>query len=68
MDYPILSDPEKTVSKAYGVLAFEGKYAARHTFYIGPDGKILHVDREVKPSTSGADIAARLAELGVAQR
>ncbi len=68
LDYPILSDPEKTVSKAFGVLAFEGKYAARHTFYIGPDGKILYVDREVKPATSGADIAARLKELGVAAK
>ena len=68
LDYPILSDPERSVSKAYGVLTPDGKYAARHTFYIGPDGKILHVDREVKPSTSGADIAARLKELGVAAK
>ena len=68
LDYPILSDPDKSVAKAYGVLAYEGKYAARHTFYIGPDGKILYVDREVKPATSGTDIAARLKELGVAQK
>ena len=50
------------------MLVAEGKYAARHTFYIGPDGKILFVDREVKPATSGADIAARLKELGVAPK
>ena len=66
LDYPILSDPGKEVARAYGVL--EGDYASRHTFYIGPDGRILHVDRQVKPSTSGDDVAARLAELKVARR
>lgn len=50
------------------MLTSDGKYAARHTVYIGPDGKILHVDRAVKPATAGADIAARLKELGVAPK
>jgi peroxiredoxin Q/BCP len=63
LDYPILSDPEKKTAAAYGVL--KGNYAARHTFYIGADGKILYIDRQVKPSTAGADVASRLAELGV---
>ena len=63
LDYPILSDPGKETAKAYGVL--KGDYAARHTFYIGADGKILHIDREVRPSSAGEDIAARLAELAV---
>jgi peroxiredoxin Q/BCP len=63
LDYPILSDPGKETAEAYGVL--RGNFAARHTFYIGPDGKILYVDREVKPSSAGKEIAARLAELGV---
>ena len=38
----------------------------RHTIYIGPDGKVLFVDREVATKTAGADLAARLKELGVA--
>jgi peroxiredoxin Q/BCP len=42
--------------------------AKRWTFYIGKDGRILHVDKEVKVDTAGADIAARLGELGVARR
>ena len=66
-DYPILSDPTKETARAYGVLRM-GAYASRHTVYIGKDGKILHVDREVKPATAGADIADRLAALGVARR
>jgi len=63
LDYPILSDPGKETAEAYGVL--KGNFAARHTFYIGADGKILYIDRAVKPSSAGKDIAARLAELGV---
>jgi peroxiredoxin Q/BCP len=62
---PILSDPEKTVSQAYGVLRMG--FAARHTFYIGPDGKLLYVDREVSPKTAGEDVAKRLEALGVAK-
>ena len=63
LDYPILSDPDKATAEAYGVL--KGDYAARHTFYIGADGKILYIDREVKPSSAGKDIAARLADLEI---
>lgn len=42
--------------------------AKRWTFYVGKDGKILAIDKDVKVDTAGADIAARLAELGVARR
>ena len=63
-DYPILSDADKKVATAYGVLGPFG-VARRWTFYIGPDGKILHVDREVKASTAAQDMVARLKELNV---
>ncbi len=68
LDYPILSDPGKEVARAYGVLAAGKEYCSRHTIYIGKDGKVLHVDREVKPTTAGQDVAARLAELEVARK
>ena len=42
-----------------------GEYARRWTFYIGKDGKILAIDRDVQPPTAGEDIAAHLATLGV---
>jgi thioredoxin-dependent peroxiredoxin len=42
--------------------------ASRWTFYIAPDGKILHIDKAVKTSTAGQDVAAKLEELGVAKR
>ena len=42
--------------------------ANRWTFYIGKDGKILHVDRGVKAAQHGSDIAARLEQLGVEEK
>jgi peroxiredoxin Q/BCP len=68
LDYPILSDPEMKAAKAYGVLMENGKYAARHTVYIGADGKLLLIDREVSPSTAGEDVAAHLEKLGVPKK
>ena len=66
-DFPLLSDPDKAAAKAFGVLSPLG-FANRHTFYIGADGRILAIDRDVKPETSAQDMAAKLKELGVAER
>lgn len=41
--------------------------ANRWTFYIGPDGKILDIDKKVKPQTAGNDIAAKLEALKIAK-
>src|SRR3954454_4376117 len=64
-DYPILSDPDSSVAAKYGVLNAAGNAAQRWTFYIGPDGKILAIDKMVKTDTHGSDVAAKLGELGV---
>jgi peroxiredoxin Q/BCP len=64
-DFPLLSDPTKETAQAYGVL--NGRpVASRWTFYIGKDGKILAIDKAVKPATSAEDMAAKLGELKVA--
>jgi peroxiredoxin Q/BCP len=60
-----LSDPEKNVASAYGVVTPERELPYRWTYYIDSDGKILYIDKEVKTSSAGADIAARLEALGV---
>ena len=65
LDYPILSDPGKEVAKAYGVVHPGREVPERWTFYIGTDGKLLHVDKTVNAANHGADIAAKLEELGV---
>ena len=66
-DFPLLSDPTKQTAEAYGVLGAMG-FAKRWTFYIGKDGKIQAIDQQVKPATSAEDMAAKLRELGVAER
>ena len=66
-DFPMLSDPAKTTATAYGVLSPSG-FARRWTYYIGPDGKILFIDKAVQPASAGATLAAKLAELGVKKR
>ena len=45
-DYPILSDADKRVANAYGVLGATG-FSSRWTFYIDPDGRILDIDKKV---------------------
>jgi len=66
-DFPLLSDPTKKTADAYGVLGAMG-VANRWTFYIGKDGTIQSIDKNVKPATSAEDMAATLHELGVATR
>jgi peroxiredoxin Q/BCP len=64
---PILSDVNKTVARAYGVLGPVG-LPSRWTFYIGSNGRILDIDRAVRPGGHGADIATTLERLGVSRR
>ncbi|MNC87922.1 putative peroxiredoxin [compost metagenome] len=65
-DFPLLSDPEKKVAAAYGVLNPKGM-ASRWTFYVGKDGKILAIDKAVKVDTSAEDMVAKLGELNVSK-
>ena len=64
-DYPILADPDKKVAEAYGVLIPVVGLASRWTFYIGPDGKILDIEKKVKAQTAGADLAEKLEALKI---
>ena len=64
----MLSDPGKAVARAYGVVTDERELAYRWTFYIGGDGNLLRVDREVNAQTAGEDVVATLRDLGVPMR
>ncbi|HUR33505.1 MAG TPA: redoxin domain-containing protein [Vicinamibacterales bacterium] len=68
-DFPLLSDPTKDTAKAYGVLAERG-FANRWTFYIGKDGRIQAIDKDVasRLATSAEDMAAKLGELKTPMR
>jgi thioredoxin-dependent peroxiredoxin len=67
-DYAILADPTREVARAYGVLKTENGVANRWTFYISKDGKIVAIDKAVKVDSHARDVAAKLKELGVAER
>ena len=43
-------------------------YARRWTFYIGPDGRILDIDKTPNTATAGQVMVAKLDALGVKKR
>jgi peroxiredoxin Q/BCP len=61
--FPILSDPDKKMSEAYGVLHKSG-LTNRWTYYIDTQGILVKVDKDVKPQTAGADLTGIMEELG----
>ncbi len=63
-NFPLLSDTSKAVATSYGVLGGRGN-ANRWTFYIGPDGKIQHIEKMVNAAKAGEDVLAKLADLKV---
>jgi peroxiredoxin Q/BCP len=46
----------------------ERQLAQRWSFFIGPDGKIVDIDKKVSAKTAGTDLAARLGSLGVRKK
>ena len=77
--FPMLSDRDQGVSRAYGVTTDAAPlYAAglaggpavrnprmwRWTFYIDREGVVRHIDMRVNVTTHGADIVGRVKELG----
>jgi peroxiredoxin Q/BCP len=79
-NFPLLSDTDKKVATAYGVLSPRGT-AQRWTFYIGADGNIKFIDKtvgaQIQEMTNGTctancgpgpKLAAKLAELNVKKK
>jgi thioredoxin-dependent peroxiredoxin len=65
LNFKLLSDPDAKVSTQYGsVMEYNGaKLAARNTFVIDPDGKIVKVFTGVKPDVHSTEVLAALAAL-----
>jgi peroxiredoxin Q/BCP len=68
LGYLLLSDPETTTAKAYGVVHEGRAYPERWTFIIGAEGTILDIITEVDAAAHGSQIAARLEMLEVPRR
>src|SRR5437667_12022367 len=64
-NFVLLSDPEKHLAKALGVLTPDEKYARRWTYVIDADGVIRDIDMKVAVAHHGKDLAAKLEALGV---
>ncbi len=56
--FPLLSDPEKTTAKAYGVLSFTHLFANRVTFVIDRGGIIRHIDEGSAAMNPGSALQA----------
>lgn len=66
LDFPVLADPEKTMSQAFGVLSDRG-FANRWTYYIDAQGIVVKIDKSTNPSSAGKDLADSMAALGFAR-
>jgi len=64
LNFPLLADEDHAVCESYGVWQEKSMYgrkywgAARVTFVIGKDGKVLHVFEKVKPAGHDAEVLA----------
>ena len=63
LQFPLLSDFQRTVSKEYGVLNEEKGFANRATFVIDKNGAIQHIDKDKDAlDPTGAQQACSLLE------
>ena len=54
LSFPLLSDPDGTVSKAYG--SWMAPYSLRHTFLIDPDGVLRERWVAVRPNGHAQEV------------
>lgn len=68
LNFPLLADEDHAVAEKYGVWVEKSMYgrkywgAARVTFVIGTDGRVLHVFEKVKPEGHDQEVLAWLKE------
>jgi peroxiredoxin Q/BCP len=68
LPFTLLGDADKKVCNLYGVIQEKNMYGkkvmgvVRTTFIIGPDGKIKHIFRKVKPEGHADEVLAYLKE------
>jgi len=55
LNFPLLSDEKKEVTKTYGVLNLLG-FASRVTFIVDKEGKIAHIIDKVDVNTHAKEV------------
>ena len=63
MNYPLLSDTDKTVASAYGILNGKGTRSQRTTIFVDKQGKIAHIQSKVNLREHGKEIVEQLKKL-----
>ncbi len=65
LPFPLLSDSDSAVTKAYGALWSLGmiKFAKRHSFIIDPAGRIAKIYRDISPERHSREIIDDLTAL-----
>ncbi len=65
LQFKLLADTDHKVSSLYGSLTNLGvvKFAARHTFLINPEGRIVQVFADVNPKHHSEEVLAALTQL-----
>ncbi len=68
LNFPLLVDKDSVICRAYGVPVDFEKYAARWTFLIGKDGKIIQVYHEVDPRNHATQLLEAVWEYNKAHK
>ena len=63
LNFSLLSDPDGSVGRKYGVLPENAKWTKRQTFIIDGKGILRHVDDKVNVKSHGHDLAELVVEL-----
>lgn len=63
LQFDLVSDQDKDISRAFNVLGLAGMYAQRKTFIIDPEGKIAYIFDQVKAKEHDAQVKEVLDKL-----
>ena len=66
LDYPLLSDFDGNVARAYGIL--RGRWAERVTIFIDKEGRVAHVESKVDVRKHGEQVLKTLQRLKVPRK
>lgn len=63
LNFPLISDQDKEISKSYGVLSEDGSRAERMTFIIDKEGKIARIFKDVDITKHTHEVVSALKQL-----
>ena len=63
LTFPLLSDPDGSVARKYGVLAADAGYTERVSFILDEEGILQKIDTQVNVTTHGDDLLTMIQEL-----